>query len=118
MEGRASLIESLLEKAQIYAKTNIEIFKLQAIDKLTDIVSTIVAKLAIIVVALLIIFLVNIALSLWIGEMVGKSYYGFLIVAGFYVLIIVIMIFNKSSILKRRVKHSVVSHLLNNNSNG
>lgn len=117
MEGKAALLESLLEKAEIYAKTNIDIFKLKLIDKLTDVVSTIVAKLATIVVALLAIFLVNIALSLWIGELVGKPYYGFLIVAGFYVLVALTMHFNKGSILKTQVKKSVVSQLLNKNSN-
>jgi len=117
MEGMGALLESLLEKAELYAKTNIDILKLKAIDKLTDVISTIVAKLATIVVALIAIFLVNIAASLWIGELVGKSYLGFLIVAGFYILVALTMHFNKGSLLKTRVKKSIVSQLLNKNSN-
>ena len=52
MEDKATLIESLFEKAEEYAKTNFDLFKLKAIDKSADVVSSIVAKLAIIIVVL------------------------------------------------------------------
>ena len=113
MEKRATLIESLFEKAEAYAKTNLVLFKLNAIDKSADIFSTIVSKLAVIIAVLLIIFLASIGLSLWIGELVGKVYYGFLIVAGFYVLVALILHY-KPGIIKSPVNDSIITKMLNN----
>ena len=37
-----------------------------------------------IIATIVIVGLVNVGLSLWIGELLGKAYYGFFAVAGFY----------------------------------
>ncbi len=108
MEEKATLIESLFEKAETYAKTNIDILKLKAIDKSADVISSIAAKLAIIVVVLLIALMINIGLALWIGELVGKTYYGFFIVAAFYVLVVLILYYKSGVILKAPVNDSII----------
>ena len=112
MEEKATLIESLFEKAEAYAKTNIDIFKLKAIDKSADVISSIVAKLAIIIVVLLIVIMVNIGLALWIGELVGKSYYGFFIVAAFYVLVAIILNYKSGIIVKAPVNDSIILQMI------
>ncbi len=108
MEEKATLIESLFEKAEEYLKTNINLFKLKAIGKTADVVSSIGATLAIYAAIMLILLLSNIALSLWIGELVGKSYYGFFIVAGFYVLVALILYLNRNTILKAPINDSII----------
>ncbi len=112
MQGKVTLLDSLFEKAEAYAKTNIDLFKLKTIDKSADIISKIVAKIAVIFVVLLIVLFLNIALSLWLGELVGKSYYGFLIVAGFYILAVLILHFNRSSILEAPINDSIILQLI------
>ena len=112
MEEKATLIESLFEKAETYAKTNIDLFKLKAIDKSADVISSLVEKLAIIIVVLIIVLLVNIGLALWIGELVGKSYFGFFIVAAFYVLVLLILLFNSGSILKAPINNSIILQMI------
>jgi len=112
MEEKATVIESLFEKAEAYAKTNLDLFRLKAIDKSADVISSIVAKLAIIIVVLLIILLVNIGLALLIGELVGKSYYGFFIVAAFYVLVALILYYNSAVILKAPVNDSIILQMI------
>ncbi len=112
MEEKATLIETLFEKAEAYAKTNLDLFKLKAIDKSADVVSTIVSKLVVIKVVLLIILLLSMGLSLWIGELIGEVYYGFFIVAGFYVLIALILHF-KHGLIKSFVNDSIILKMLN-----
>jgi hypothetical protein len=112
MEEKATVIETLFEKAETYAKTNLDLFRLKAIDKSADVISSIVAKLAIIIVVLLIVLLVNIGLALWIGELVGKSYYGFFIVAAFYVLVALILYYNSGVILKAPVNNSIILQMI------
>lgn len=112
MEEKATMIESLFEKAESYVQTNIDLFKLKAIDKSADVISSIVEKLAIIIVVLLIVLMVNIGLALWIGELVGKLYYGFFIVAAFYVLVAFILYFKSSVIIKAPINDSIILQMI------
>ena len=112
MEEKASLIESLFEKSEAYAKTNFDLFKLKAIDKSADVVSTVLSKLVFYVVVLLIIFSLNTGLALWIGDLVGKLFYGFFIVAAFYVLVALLLHF-VPGIIKSPVNNSIILKMLN-----
>ena len=112
MEEKATLIESLFEKAEAYAKINLDLFKLKAINNSADVVSTIVSKLAVIIAVLLIILLASIGLSIWIGVLVGNSYYGFFIVAAFYVLVALILHY-VPGLVKSPVNNSIILKMLN-----
>ena len=112
MEDKATLMESLFERAEVYAKTNVELFKLKAIDKSADIVSTLVPKFVIVVIISLIAIMVNIGLGLWIGELIGKSYFGFFIVAGFYVILAIIVYMFKNQLIKSPVNDLMISLLM------
>ncbi len=112
MEEKETLLESLFEKAETYAKINLDLFELKAINNSADVVSTIVSKIAVIIAVLLIILLASIGLSIWIGELVGNSYYGFFIVAAFYVLVALILHF-KPGIIKSPVNNSIILKMLN-----
>ena len=113
MEEKPTLIESLFEKSEAYAKTNLDLFKLKAIDKSADLVSTVLSKLVFYIVVLLIIFSLNTGLAIWIGELLGKLYYGFFIVAAFYVLVALLLHF-VPGIIKSPVNNSIILKMLNN----
>lgn len=86
MENPSSLIVTLFEKTEHYVKSGSELLKLKAIDKSAELISTITARLAVIVVFTLFSLFLNIGIALLIGEMFVKAYWGFFIVAGFYAL--------------------------------
>ena len=113
MEDKSTLIESLFEKSEAYAKTNLDLFKLKAIDNTADVVSTVLSKLVFYVVVLVIILSVNTGLALWIGELVGKLSYGFFIVAAFYVLVALLLYF-VPGLIKSPVNNSLILKMLNN----
>ena len=108
-----STIESLFERSEAYVKTNLDLFKLKAIDKSADVVSTVLSKLVFYVVVLLILISLNTGLALWIGELLGKLYYGFFIVAAFYVLVALLLHF-MPGLIKSPVNSSLISNMLNN----
>ncbi len=116
MEQKATSIESLFEKAEAYAKTNLDLFKLKAIDKSADVISTILSKLVFFIAVLLIIVSINIGFALWIGELVGKLYYGFFIVAAFYVLVALVLHF-APGLIKAPVNNSIILKMLNKKKN-
>src|SRR5665647_2098927 len=101
MEDQESLIESLIEKGEQYGKTTIELLKLKTLDKSADVASTLISWAIVIVFAVLFFLILNIGVALWIGELLGKSYYGFFVVAGFYALLAIIFGIFREQIVKR-----------------
>lgn len=112
MNNPATTIEMLFEKAEDYGKTTIELLKLNAIDKSADVVSSIATKLAIAIVVLMFMSIINIGLSLWIGELLGKLYYGFFVVAGFYGLVIFVLYAFRSALIKTPISNSLIIKML------
>ncbi|CAH0997950.1 hypothetical protein EMA8858_04085 [Emticicia aquatica] len=84
MSNNETSIETLFGKAEDCTKTTLELLKLKAIDKSADIVSSFAMRLAFFIVVALFIIISNIGLALWIGDLLGKSYYGFFIIAAIY----------------------------------
>lgn len=112
MSSTATTIEMLFEKAEDYGKTSIELLKLEAIDKSADLVSSLVTKVAIAIVVAMFILILNIGLSLWIGELLGKAYYGFLAVAGFYGLTSLLLYSFQKSWVKTPVSNRLIVKML------
>jgi len=83
MEDNARLLESLLVKVTDYGRTSFELVKLRALDKTTDVVtSSIPVSAAVIIITSFLLF-TNLGLAFWLGEILGKIYFGFFIVAAF-----------------------------------
>ena len=112
MNDNATSIETIFEKVEDYGKTTIELIKLNAIDKSAEAVSTLSVKLAIFVIVALSVLTVNIGLSLWIGEMLGKIYYGFFVMAGFYMLISLVLYIFRDQWIKIPVSNAIITHML------
>jgi len=83
METQTNSFESLFERAGEYFETRLELVKLKSVDKSSDIISSVISKLTIILIILFSIIILSVGLALWIGDEIGKSYYGFFIVGGF-----------------------------------
>jgi len=112
MEKPIELIESLIEKGETYSKTTIELMKLKTIDKSSDVISSLVSWVIVIVFATLFFTLLNFAIALWLGELMGKVYYGFFVVTGCYALLTVLFLIFRKQLVKKPVKNSIVNQLL------
>lgn len=84
MEDNATMIESLIERTTEYGKTSFELAKLKAIDKASDIVSSSVPNSIVVFLILFFILFLSVGLALWLGEILGKTCYGFFVIAAFY----------------------------------
>jgi hypothetical protein len=112
MEDSTNLLETLLERAAEYSKTSIELIKLKTLDKTTDIVSSLVpASVVILLTASFLLFL-NLGLAFWLGEVLGKTYYGFFVVAAFYIFTGIIVHFFLHNLIKRIVGNYLVKRAL------
>jgi hypothetical protein len=112
MEEKSKLFESLIESATDYGKTSIELVKLKAVDKTSDVVSTLIPySLIFFLIATFMLFF-NFGLAFWIGEMLGKIFYGFFIVAAFYLMIMAAVYFFMNKWLKKVITNFVIKQLL------
>jgi len=100
MDDNAKLIETLFEKATNYGKTSFELAKLKAIDKASDIISSVIPHSAVIVLIASFMLFLNLGIAFWLGEIVGQIFFGFFIVAGFYILAGLVLHFFMHSWLK------------------
>ena len=112
MDNRATTIEMLFEKAEDYTRTTVELAKLNAVDKSADVLSSLISRLAIITVVAIFTLFINIGLALWIGESLGKSYYGFFIVASFYFIIVLILYTFSDQWIKIPTSNFIITKML------
>ncbi len=108
---KANLIEPLLVRAEEYGKTAYELIKLQALNKTADVTSTLISRGVVVLAISIFIVLINIGISLWLGDILGKAYYGFFCVAGFYALTGVILYYFLHDTIKKRIGNSLIAQM-------
>ncbi len=111
MEERATLIGSLVEKTEDYAKTSIELLKLKALDKSTTALSSLASIVIILISSLFIISMVNIGVALWISMQMDNTYSGFFIVALFYAVLSIVLYFFREQIVKTPISNRIITHI-------
>ena len=112
MDEQSGLIESLIEKGEQYGKTTLELLKLRTIDKSADVASNLVSWLIVIIFAVLFFLILNIGVALWLGEILGKSYYGFFVVSGFYALLALVFGIFRKQLIKEPLNNSIIEQVL------
>jgi hypothetical protein len=112
MEENTKLLESLLERATEYGKTSFELVKLKTIDKTTDVVSSMVPHFVVFVLIASFLLFLNLGIAFWLGEILGKIFYGFFVVAAFYVLAGVVIHFFMHKWIKKVVGNYFIKRLL------
>jgi len=106
------LVEPLIEKATTYGKTSLKLIKLKAVQRASVMAPAIITKLITIILMSLFLLVLTIAVAIWLGDMLGKMYYGFFIVAGFYLLLVLgFQLFFKKG-MKRSLGDWIVSEIL------
>lgn len=112
MEDNSNLLDSLLERAGEYGKTSLELYKLKTIDKTTDVVSAIIPHSVVFVLIVSFMLFLNLGLAFWLGEILGKIFYGFFVVAGFYIIAGIVIHFFMHNWLKRLIVNYLIKHIL------
>ena len=112
MEDKPNSIESLIEKIKSYVETTVDLLKLKAIDKSLSFVSVLIAWLVVLMAAGFFIILLNIGLAFLIGELLGKVYYGFFIMAIINAVAGLIILRNKRKWIKDPLINKMVKEVL------
>jgi hypothetical protein len=112
MDDNAKLIESLLERATEYGKTSYELAKLKALDKTSDVVSSVISHIIVFAIFASFMLFLSLGFSFWLGEILGKTYFGFFAVAAFYGITTIVIYFCMPR-LKKCICNYFIKHCLN-----
>jgi hypothetical protein len=80
--------------------------------KLADVFSSLAVRVSITVVIVWFSVLVNIGLSLWLGEFLGETYYGFFSIALLYLVIALLLYIFKNEWIKKPISNFVIDQLV------
>jgi hypothetical protein len=73
---------SIIDQTERYINTKTELYTLKLSGKLARILSSVISQLFFGLIGIIVLFLLAVGFSLWIGERMENSYIGFLIIAG------------------------------------
>ncbi|MDZ4823681.1 MAG: hypothetical protein SH856_09490 [Flavobacteriales bacterium] len=111
-ESPASHIQSLLERAESYGKTTLELTKLKILEAVTIVVSTVVSRLIVLIVMAMFAIVLTTGVALYLGELLGKMYYGFFIVAAFYLLTGIVLHYLLNNWIKKPISDLIINEAL------
>ena len=106
-------ISALFREAGDFLETKVQLFKLKSIDKASDAASSLISKLTVLVFVVFFVLLLSIGLALYLGETLGKSWLGFVIVAGIYGFVGLIIYLTRKKLIKEPVAHMMLRKLVN-----
>jgi len=112
MENQTSPVESLIDRVKSYVETRIDLLRLKAIDKSSSFLSLLISMIIVILIGFIFIMMLSIGVALLIGHLLGNTYYGFFIVAGFYLVVALLIFSFRKKWLKEPIANSMIKNLM------
>ncbi|MEP7254674.1 MAG: phage holin family protein [Ferruginibacter sp.] len=114
MERAFAKIEELADTIKSYVNTRIESAKLTVAEKSSVIIANVAAGIVVAVVFFFFTIFAGIALSFGLGEWIGKTWAGFLIVAFLYLLTGIVIWKARGRIIRLPVMNALIKQLFSN----
>lgn len=111
MEDNTKSIESLIEKITDFSKTSYELARLKTLDKSSDVASSLIPHSIVFVLFASFMLFANFGLAYWLGEILGNTYYGFFVIAGFYVITGLVLHFFFHKRIKNLIWNSIIKQV-------
>lgn len=108
-------IEELAGNAKEYVKTRVEGAKLNTAAKVSTVTSNIIARIIVAVVFVFFLFFGGMAAAFALGEWLGKTYWGFLAVAGIYLLAAIIVWIAREKMIRLPIMNAIIQQLFKEN---
>ena len=104
-------LEDLMEDLKNYAVTNYTILKLETAERTAVIGSGMISSLVVLSVMMLFILFFSLAAAFYLSALLGNTYAGLLIVAGFYLLAGTILWFGRKKLLEHPLRERFIRKL-------
>jgi hypothetical protein len=87
MKEDPNLFDGLFKRVTEFSVTYIELLKLKSINRIIKVISGIFPDFIVSTFFVLFLLFINLGLALWLGDVLGKIYLGFLIIGVFYFIV-------------------------------
>lgn len=111
MNNTIDKLEGLTDHVKEYVNARIELTKLKLAEKTSLIISNLIAVTVVVLLALFVIVFGSIAGAWALSDYIGKPYSGFLIVAGFYLLLGIIVWVSRGKLIRYPVMNVIIKQL-------
>ena len=106
-------IESLFERGSDYLETRLDLWKLKATHKSADVISSVASGFVFAIIMAVFLVIINIGIALLLGELMGKTYYGFFVLAAFYLIAGLIFKASQKKLVKTPVTNAIIKKIYN-----
>lgn len=100
--------QTIIDKAKEYVHVRTELSVLNAVDKGSKLFAGMVTDGLVLILFVLTILFGSLALGFYLSEVLGNTYAGFLIIAGFYLLAALILNSIKEKYIEKRIINAVI----------
>ena len=104
-------VEELLHQLKEYVSLRIHIAQLKFSSKSSLIASSLLTYMLVFMVVFFFVLVLTIGISLWIGNLLGEWYLGFMIMAGFYLLLGCILYAFRNQWVKQPLNNLIVKEM-------
>lgn len=112
MSNRIGLIELLFERVEEYGKTTYELSKLKLLKTTTVVAPSLISRLIVVFVILLFTLFFTMGVALYLGELLGKLYYGLFIISAFYLIVGIVFYFFLHKWIKKPISNLIIKQAL------
>jgi hypothetical protein len=112
MEENQSTVESLIDRLKSYAETRIDLIRLKSINKSSSFLALLISMIVVILIGFIAVLMLSVGIALLLGDLLGKNWYGFLIVAGFYLITGLVLYSLRDKWLKKPIANSMIKNLM------
>ncbi len=101
-------IDEIVEEVKAYINASMDLYKMKATEKGAVMASGAIINIVMAVLVLIIFLFASFALAFFLSEYFDNLYAGFLIIAGFYTLLAVIIYISKDKWLKNSLVNNII----------
>jgi hypothetical protein len=104
-------VEHLTDDIKQYINTRYELFELRSVDKMSVIGSEVISAIMIALFGFLFLAFISAAVGFYLSSVIGDTYSGFFIVAGFYFVLGAELLIFRKTIVSKPVKNLIVKEM-------
>lgn len=108
----AGMLADIFDKIQDYIAIQFDLVKLKSVGKVATAGNRIISGIIMFTLFAFFLFILSMGIAFWIGESIGHTYAGFLIVAGFYLLTIIVIYIFRKKLFHKLIQTNLTSQLL------
>ena len=108
-------IDGLTQSIKQYIGTNIELIQLEVINRFSVIGASLISIILIGIIGILFVLFISIGAGFYLSYLLGNYYFGFAIIAGFYLLLFLILIIGKKKLFEKPLQDKIIQKTIYTN---